>query len=335
MPTPLLMENLCELIDACGHAAHRFHACARHARNPRLRAWLYECLRQRARWRAQFRHLLGEEQSGLKSGASTATRLHSQWIAVRCTFRMGHPDALVIDECRRAKHIAITHYLDHLRAPLNARIAALLRGQLLDIRHKLRVLASLRPRPKIVPQNGATVARLPWPRVAASGFLPAPSRPASPPTGGSIRKLFPVIVIPALAESLMLRSCDRHTTQAGKTKSSTSSSDKSAADSGTDSTGSTGSSTSAGNTQRQRLRVTRSAAFERRFSSPVGNADHKDVIALFQRVAEWASGPDVKAFAARGLPSLKLHFSTASMLPTSGSMSINKTKGEERQAVGR
>ena len=335
MPTPLLMENLRELIDACGHAAHRFHACARHARKPRLRAWLYEYLRQRARWRAQFRHLLGEEQSGLKSGASTATRLHSQWIAVRCTFRMGDPDALVIDECRRAKHIAITHYLDHLRAPLNARIAALLRGQLLDIRHKLRVLASLTPRPEIAPQNGATVASLPWPRGTASGFLPAPSHPPSPPTGRSRRKLFPVIVIPALAGSLMLRSCDRRTTQAGKTKSSTSSSDKSAADTGTDSTVSIGGSTSAGHTQPQRLRVARGAAFERLFSSQAGNADHKAVIALFQRAAVSASDPDAKAFAARGLPSLKLHLSTASMLPTSSSTSSNKTKDEERQAVGR
>lgn len=164
MRTLPVVETLQALIETCSDAAHRFHACARHATNPLLRAMLNHCLQQRYRWRDELQSILNplqEKKDAQKSGAqnSVAERgawpLHAGWISVRCAFSPERPDDLVIEECRRGEQYVMARYKESLRqkslkhsdatppVSLGARkIEAVVRRQLIGMRKDDRRIAA-------------------------------------------------------------------------------------------------------------------------------------------------------------------------------------------------
>jgi putative membrane protein len=58
------------------------------------------------------------------------------------------------------------------------------------------------------------------------------------------------------------------------------------------------------------------AAFDRRYADNFGVAAHEGTIKLFQKAASSAADPDVKAFAAKTLPTLQTHLQMARDLKT-------------------
>jgi putative membrane protein len=57
-------------------------------------------------------------------------------------------------------------------------------------------------------------------------------------------------------------------------------------------------------------------AFDQRYASEIGLAAHQEAVALYQKTAESAKDPDVKAFAAKNLPDLRHHLEMAKELKT-------------------
>jgi len=125
MRTLPVVETLQALIETCSDAAYRFHACARHATNPLLRAMLNECLQQRTRWRAELQAMLNplqakqdaQESEARKVAADNTLPLHAGWISVRCAFSPERPDDLVIEECRRGEQFVMARYQESLKRP--------------------------------------------------------------------------------------------------------------------------------------------------------------------------------------------------------------------------
>ncbi|SEL06203.1 putative membrane protein [Roseateles sp. YR242] len=58
------------------------------------------------------------------------------------------------------------------------------------------------------------------------------------------------------------------------------------------------------------------ASFDRHYAESVGVAAHKDTIKLFEKAAKESDDADVKAFAAKTLPTLQHHLQTAQTLET-------------------
>ena len=58
------------------------------------------------------------------------------------------------------------------------------------------------------------------------------------------------------------------------------------------------------------------ATFDKQYASIIGVSAHEDTIKLFQDAAANAKDPDVKQFAAKGLPSLQHHLEMAKSLKT-------------------
>lgn len=159
MRTLPVVETLQALIETCSDAAHRFHACARHATNPLLRAMLNQCLQQRVRWRAELQSILNplqEKKDGQKSdvqntaAGSKSLPLHAGWISVRCAFSPERPDELVIEECRRGEQFVMARYQESLKRPDSApqassgtrKIEAVVRRQLIGMRKEDRRIAA-------------------------------------------------------------------------------------------------------------------------------------------------------------------------------------------------
>ncbi|HEV7912261.1 MAG TPA: DUF4142 domain-containing protein [Albitalea sp.] len=55
-------------------------------------------------------------------------------------------------------------------------------------------------------------------------------------------------------------------------------------------------------------------SFDRRFAETVGVAAHRDALRLFQKAALGATDPEIKAFAAKAVPMLRLHLERATEL---------------------
>lgn len=65
----------------------------------------------------------------------------------------------------------------------------------------------------------------------------------------------------------------------------------------------------------ERIRNARGAEFDRMYVDHLGASAHKETIELFERAASQASDPDIKAFAAEKLPTLRTHLAMAERLP--------------------
>lgn len=65
----------------------------------------------------------------------------------------------------------------------------------------------------------------------------------------------------------------------------------------------------------ERIRNARGADFDRMYVDHLGASAHKETIDLFERAASQASDPDIKAFAAEKLPTLRSHLAMAERLP--------------------
>jgi len=65
----------------------------------------------------------------------------------------------------------------------------------------------------------------------------------------------------------------------------------------------------------ERIRNARGAEFDRMYVDHLGASAHRETIDLFQRAATQATDPDIKAFAAEKLPTLRTHLAMAERLP--------------------
>jgi putative membrane protein len=86
--------------------------------------------------------------------------------------------------------------------------------------------------------------------------------------------------------------------------------------------------------QRARLELLASAdgaAFDRRYADMLGLSAHRDTLQLFQKAADAATDPDVKAYAAQTLPALQLHLQMATELKTVADSEGNARALHDRQ----
>ena len=59
------------------------------------------------------------------------------------------------------------------------------------------------------------------------------------------------------------------------------------------------------------LSTSTGAKFDQHYAADIGVDAHQDTVALFEKAARDATDPDVKAFAAKTLPTLKQHLEMA------------------------
>lgn len=73
-------------------------------------------------------------------------------------------------------------------------------------------------------------------------------------------------------------------------------------------------------TQRAKIKLlsaSNGASFDKHYANEIGVAAHKDAVALFQKEATHGNDPDIKAFAAKTLPTLNHHLEMAENLQAS------------------
>lgn len=74
------------------------------------------------------------------------------------------------------------------------------------------------------------------------------------------------------------------------------------------------------------------ANFDKRYADAMGVAAHQDTVKLFQKAAASATDPDVKAFAAKSLPTLQHHLQMAQELKATTAKAGNtKAPGDKKQ----
>jgi putative membrane protein len=74
------------------------------------------------------------------------------------------------------------------------------------------------------------------------------------------------------------------------------------------------------------------ASFDRRYAGSIGVSAHESTIRLFQKAADRAADPDVKAFAAKMLPTLQHHLEMAHELKNVTAKEGNaKARGDRKQ----
>lgn len=87
--------------------------------------------------------------------------------------------------------------------------------------------------------------------------------------------------------------------------------------------------------QKAKMKVLQSADganFDRRYADSMGVAAHQDTIKLFRKAAAGATDPDVKAFAAKSLPTLQHHLQMAQDLKAVTAKEGNvKAPGDKKQ----
>jgi putative membrane protein len=87
--------------------------------------------------------------------------------------------------------------------------------------------------------------------------------------------------------------------------------------------------------QKAKMKVLESADganFDKRYADSMGVAAHRDTLKLFQKAAAGATDPDVKAFAAKTLPTLQHHLQMAQDLKTATAKQGNtKAPGDKKQ----